>query len=227
MKRLNSYKRIIRYRVRKIYWNLISSEWDNYLDQTGYGHELQEKAEYLRNQCGEIIPSAIDIGCGTGSFSFALASKGFHVTGIDYSDMMLKKALQKRERLNSANTSFFKADINNCFHFPGLFDLIVCMHTFYAIEDKELFITQAAAACNPEGRLYLVIKKKGNKSNKSLRKPSLKGRILNTIKPMLFPGGRFSMNELKEMVHMIESGCFRMIDIKESARNISLLFRKI
>lgn len=227
MKTISTLKKIIAYEVRKLYWNLMSSEWDNYLDQTGYGQELLDKAEYLRNQFVKNNLSAIDIGCGTGSFSFALALKGFSVTGMDYADLMLRKALLKQRRLKTLNTCFMKADINNNFHFQGTFDLIVCMHTFYTIEDKALFIALASAACNPGGCLYLVIKKKETQANKPIRRSGLKGKILNIIKTIIFSGGRFSLDEIKEMIRIIESGCFKMIEIKEGARNISLLFKKI
>lgn len=68
----------------------------------------------------------LDIGCGTGSVSIALADLNYNVIGIDFDDGMIKKAWNKGK--GRGNLNFFKIDmtllrnkISNYF-----FDAIIC-----------------------------------------------------------------------------------------------------
>jgi ubiquinone/menaquinone biosynthesis C-methylase UbiE len=48
----------------------------------------------------------IDIACGTGSFAFKLALKSKHVTGIDYSESMIRVAMKRKDRTAVNNVDF-------------------------------------------------------------------------------------------------------------------------
>ena len=56
----------------------------------------------------------LDLACGTGTYTVALASRGFQVTGIDLDDTMIRLAEQKKE-LHGCNegskVSFLKGDM--------------------------------------------------------------------------------------------------------------------
>jgi 2-polyprenyl-3-methyl-5-hydroxy-6-metoxy-1,4-benzoquinol methylase len=53
--------------------------------------------------------SILDVGCGTGRHSVALAQHGFEVTGIDLSDDMLEKA-RERATLSKTDVTFLQCD---------------------------------------------------------------------------------------------------------------------
>ncbi len=67
--------------------------------------------------------SILDMGCGTGRHSVALAERGFSVTGVDLSEHMLEKA---RARALAANTqvAFFQCDAAT-FESEPVFDAII------------------------------------------------------------------------------------------------------
>src|SRR5690606_7201423 len=57
----------------------------------------------------------LDIGCGTGNYTIALANKGVVITGVDPSNLMLEVAITRSEGVN-----FLKATVENI-PFPNEF----------------------------------------------------------------------------------------------------------
>src|SRR5437763_1019059 len=68
---------------------------------------------------------ALDMGCGAGRHSIALARKGFQVTGVDQSPFLLEKA---RERSLGSPIEYVKADMRQ-FSRPAALYLAVSMYT--------------------------------------------------------------------------------------------------
>ena len=86
--------------------------------------------------------TVIDVGCGTGRFSFAVADKVSHVTGIDLSEKNIRKAKQ-----NLAN----KPDPKITFYHSLLSDLLKRnLHFDYAV------MTYVIHEVDPDERLNLV-----------------------------------------------------------------------
>jgi len=77
-------------------------EADQYDDEPFTQATEQEVAFLIEQLKLPKCASILDVGCGTGRHSVALAQHGFDVTGIDLSDEMLAKA---RARATASNTS--------------------------------------------------------------------------------------------------------------------------
>ena len=56
--------------------------------------------------------SAVDLGCGTGNYTIWLATKGFQVTGIDFSKKAVELARKEAERMN-VNCTFMVGDLTD------------------------------------------------------------------------------------------------------------------
>lgn len=60
---------------------------------------INQRVEFIESQLGDwrILPGAclLDAGCGTGTYTIALAKKGFRVTGIDPSADLIEEAKRK------------------------------------------------------------------------------------------------------------------------------------
>jgi SAM-dependent methyltransferase len=81
------------------------------------------------------VHSVLDIACGTGRHSTALAEKGYEVTGVDYSDELLKIA---RGKSNLPNIRFVQQDVANI-KLERTFDAAICMwSTFGELPYKEM-----------------------------------------------------------------------------------------
>jgi malonyl-CoA O-methyltransferase len=65
----------------------------------------------------------LDLGCGTGRYSIALAKKGANVTAVDFSEEMLEVA---RKHAKKVKINFKQFDLKKKFP-KGNYDVIICM----------------------------------------------------------------------------------------------------
>ena len=79
--------------------------------------------------------TVLDLCCGPGRISIALAKRGFAVTGVDRTAFLLDKA---KERAKSANVQveWIQEDMRN-FLRPGAFDLVLNMFTSFGYFDNK------------------------------------------------------------------------------------------
>ncbi|EDK72696.1 Methyltransferase type 11 [candidate division TM7 genomosp. GTL1] len=93
------------------------------------------------------VRSVLDIACGTGRHSVALASAGYDVVGIDYADKLLKIA---RGKSNLSNVVFLQQDVAHL-KLGQTFDAAICMwSTFGELPYKEM-LGKLKAVLNPAG----------------------------------------------------------------------------
>lgn len=80
--------------------------------------------------------NVLDIGCGAGAYSVAVAPEVRKVVGVDFSPEMLKEAKSAAERNGISNAEFIRRDWYNCDEneFKSQYD-IVFAHTTPAISD--------------------------------------------------------------------------------------------
>ena len=66
----------------------------------------------------------LDLGCGTGKYSFLLSKKGFEVTGVDISKAMIRIA--KKKYKNKKNINFIHKDLKKI-NLKKKFDIVVAL----------------------------------------------------------------------------------------------------
>ena len=97
----------------------------------------------------------LDVGCGAGLLSEALAREGAHVTAIDLGPDLIKIAklhtlvsgVEVDYRLTSVEALAEES--------PGSFDAIVCMEMLEHVPDPGAIIAACATLLKPGGRLFL------------------------------------------------------------------------
>lgn len=100
------------------------SHWDSLFNTTAYvyGTEpfpfLRESIKYLPNG------RALDLACSEGRNSVFLAKKGFDVTGVDYSDVALRKA-RRLAHENRVSIKTVNADLTDYAIKPESYEVIV------------------------------------------------------------------------------------------------------
>ena len=103
------------------------------------------------------LPGAavLDVGCGAGLLSEAMAEAGAHVTGIDLAPNLLKVA-----RLHGLETSI-KVDYREiavetlAAEQPASFDVVTCMEMLEHVPDPAAIIDACARLLKPGGRLFV------------------------------------------------------------------------
>ncbi len=113
------------------YYNLLYQDKD-YISEVEYIEALLKKYANLVD-----VHSILDVGCGTGNHDIILAEKGYDVTGIDRSSMMIEVALN---RIQNEKLHFYCLDATD-FQLPQSFDAIVSLfHVMsYLTSNQSLF----------------------------------------------------------------------------------------
>jgi SAM-dependent methyltransferase len=117
------------------FWYLRRPPWDS-------GIVPPEVVEFIR----DTPPGrALDLGCGTGTSSLALASAGWRVTGVDFVPRAIAIAKRKARNKNLA-VDFLVADVNRLPDslFSTLYDLILDIGCFHGLSpsDKHTYLAQ-------------------------------------------------------------------------------------
>ena len=79
----------------------------------------------------------LDLGCGTGSIDFYLASKGFRVTGIDISKRAIESCKQNANQLGLEKNTHFSVSTIEKFSSRSIFDLVLCIEVIEHIKDDK------------------------------------------------------------------------------------------
>lgn len=95
----------------------------------------------------------LDVGCGNGKTSVALAKMGFSVTGLDFSDAAVESC---RERLGG-DAEFFVSDCTEMPFPDSIFDGIYAVHVAEHLDDDELrvFSSECLRVLRPGGRMFV------------------------------------------------------------------------
>jgi len=95
----------------------------------------------------------LDIACGTGNVTFALADRGYDVTGVDLSEPMINIARTKAARQGRA-ISFHVGDMRSL-SLPEEYDLAICLYDsinyLLTLEDVAQAFASAHRALKPGG----------------------------------------------------------------------------
>ncbi len=132
----------------------------NYDEMFNFENDLNSAENFIARLKKQFnFKNALDIGCGTGSYTLALARSGAKATGMDLSNSMIDEA-KKNSFAYGLNIDFINSGMEKMlFNVKEKFDLIMCMGNTlpHLLSKKDLF--SMATACkqllNPGGHLVL------------------------------------------------------------------------
>ncbi len=105
----------------------------------------------IEKEFGTFSRSVLDIGCGGGFLSNALAEKGHTVTGIDLS----QESLDIAKQYDATNTaSYLQADAKMLPFEENSFDIATAMDFLEHIEDPKLVIAEVSRVLKPGGLFF-------------------------------------------------------------------------
>jgi 2-polyprenyl-3-methyl-5-hydroxy-6-metoxy-1,4-benzoquinol methylase len=110
---------------------------------------------FLLKNTGLQQGKALDLGCGSGRHSIALAKKGFSVTGVDLSKTLIDEA---KKQSQAHNINWVVSDFTHM-NDTGDYDLVLCMFTSfgYSTDDEEnsQLFSSASSNMNKQGYFFL------------------------------------------------------------------------
>ncbi|MDP8254266.1 MAG: class I SAM-dependent methyltransferase [Candidatus Alcyoniella australis] len=109
------------------------SQWEEFFDnhapqymQNEFTANTTAEVDFLIEQLGLTVgQSVLDVGCGTGRHAVELASRGFEVTGVDFSQGMLDQARLAAQRAG-VELELIRSDVAQ-FHSQRQYDAAICL----------------------------------------------------------------------------------------------------
>ena len=98
---------------------------------------------------------ALDLACGEGQNAIWLASRGWDVTGVDFSEVAIAKARSRAER-EGIRVDLLCADLREYEPEPGAFDLVLLLYLHIPADERRAVLAGAAEALAVGGTLVLV-----------------------------------------------------------------------
>jgi SAM-dependent methyltransferase len=98
---------------------------------------------------------ALDLACGEGQNAIWLASLGWDVTGVDFSEVAIRKAATRAER-DGVDVEFVCADLAEYEPAQASYDLVLVMYLHIPATRRRAVHEKAAAAVAPGGTFLLL-----------------------------------------------------------------------
>jgi ubiquinone/menaquinone biosynthesis C-methylase UbiE len=210
--------------VERLGWSIHSRQWDDCLQLQDYQEGMQRVTEWLgaRRRPGD--SRVVDLGCGTGNYSLALARDGWAVTGVDWAPGMLRRARGKARREGGLRAEFRRGDFNRPLEFEdGAFDHAICIAAMQCVADPAAFLAEVARVTRPGGCFVTVFKDRrlnemprrdASGTSQSYVKPSLKWRILTRMKAYArSKPGWVRRYDRDEMARLVEGAGFTGVEV--------------
>ena len=153
MKRMSTIKEKIR-----SYWDYRAETFD--LSPSHGIRSEEEKKAWMnileRNLNLDKNSKILDVGTGTGFLALLLVEMGYSVVGIDISENMLSKAIEKVRSNGYENTEFLIGDAETPPFDNERFDAIVSRHLLWTLPNPDKAIENWYKVLKPNGKILLI-----------------------------------------------------------------------
>lgn len=215
------------YWLERVFWNLHSYTWDDYLQLPETREGIQATVAWLTSYGQRDNERVLDVGCGTGNYALALAEVGFDVVGIDFAPGMLNKARTKAARLPQASVTFEQADLNRDLPFlANSFDQAICVVALQCVADPPHFLQEIRRVLKPDG-LFLVVVADSSQTAapKKKLKTTLPRLIFWKLKALASKSRRVRKYTRNELMALLTSAGFDVVEERVHPGTIALVGR--
>jgi 2-polyprenyl-3-methyl-5-hydroxy-6-metoxy-1,4-benzoquinol methylase len=111
---------------------------------------------FLVAEVAELEPGrALDLACGEGQNAIWLASLGWEVTGVDYSEVAIAKARARAEG-DGVHVDFVCDDLVSYEPEPAAYDLVLLLYFHIPADERRHVLAKAARALVPGGTAIVI-----------------------------------------------------------------------
>ena len=147
-------KSIVPASIRIAFWSLIGRMWD---EQAPTGPHVQRVVNITRSRLPLSTARILDVGCGAGLYSVALAESGYDVTGVDAAQGMLARARLKVTPALSSRLRFDEENLDRRLTLaPATFDGAVAISVLQAVQHPYQAAREILRVLKPGGMLVVL-----------------------------------------------------------------------
>mgnify|MGYP000184414617 CR=1 FL=1 len=191
-------------------FNKISQLWWDTEGKMGMLHVINPlRTRFIMEKLTMTNPRILDVGCGGGILSEALAKAGAQVTGLDLSEASIHIAKQHAQN-QGLTIDYRHTNIQDVAgQEAGTFDVIVCMEMLEHVPEPEKIVAACAKALKPGGHAIF-------------------STINRTLKAFLFAiiGGEYILRLLPRGTHTY-SRLIRPTELKQWNHSVGLQFERL
>lgn len=133
----------------------LASRWWDPLSEFKPLHDINPlRLDYIDTRAGLAGKKVVDVGCGGGILSEAMALRGAAVTGIDMGEAPLKvAALHLLESGAEVDYRYMSAE-QLAAQEPGMYDVVTCMELLEHVPDPTSVVNACAQLVKPGGHVF-------------------------------------------------------------------------
>lgn len=140
--------------VKLSFWSLSSRMWDEQASTRVY---VEPVIEGIRKYAPSRGRSVLDLGCGVGIYSIALAEAGYDVTGVDGAAGMLARAYPRITPALASHLRFERVNVDGNLPYPDdSFDIVIAISVLQALADPGKTCQEIRRVLNPAG-IFVVL----------------------------------------------------------------------
>jgi demethylmenaquinone methyltransferase/2-methoxy-6-polyprenyl-1,4-benzoquinol methylase len=136
----------------------IAPRYDFINDLQSFGLHRRWKARLVQLASVRPRSRALDVCCGTGDIAFRLADAGADVTGMDFSEPMLRVARQRSGRDRNPNVipAFLQGDAMALPFEAGAFEIVTVGYGLRNLANWEAGVAEMLRVLRPGGRMLVL-----------------------------------------------------------------------
>lgn len=134
----------------------IAPRYDLINDLQSFGLHRYWKRQLTHLAAGRSGERALDLCCGTGDVTFALARQGVEAVGLDFSEPMLAVANQRLANKKTPAIQFVRGDAQQIPFPDASFDIVTISYGLRNLADWEAGLREMRRVLRPGGRVLVL-----------------------------------------------------------------------
>jgi len=153
-----------------IFWNSFAKRYDKFISK--HANNTYTKIKELLYKEISNGDTVLEVGTGTGIFSFTLAEHVESIIAIDFAEEMIKIAKKKQKELELNNITFQTGDVTKLSFPDKSMDVVIAVNVFHLLGNPKLALDETRRVLTTNGKLIIPTFCHGD---------NLKSRIISAI----------------------------------------------